>query len=69
VSTVKIRVWGKKDDCRATVEQLSAVMAILSVSGWVRDQPRRRRGAVPDDDPSESILGRVYVEADLPAGE
>ena len=69
MSTVKIRVWGKEADCRATVGQLRSVLEVLSVSSWAKDEPRRRRGAAPDTAPSESILGRVYIEADVPGGK
>lgn len=65
MSTVKIRLWGKEDDCRDAVERLRGGFEVLSVSSWARDQPRRRRGAAPDADPPDSVLGRVYVEADL----
>jgi hypothetical protein len=69
VSTVKIRVWGTEEDCDATVDGLKLLpgMVVLSVSGWAKDQPRQRRGGSPTSRPSESILGRVYVEADIPS--
>jgi len=53
--SVKIRLRGTTDVCRQAAERLTAVFRVLSVSD-------------PYPDRGHSVLVRVYIEAELPAG-
>jgi hypothetical protein len=53
--SVKIRLRGTADACRQAAERLAAVFQVLSVSD-------------PYPDRGHSVLVRVYIEAELPAG-
>ncbi len=52
---MKLRLTGTGDECSAAIEAVGAVLTVREVSGFYPN-----RGA--------SVLGRVYLDADVPAG-
>lgn len=53
---MKLRISGTREECAAAVGAIATVLTVREVSGFYLN-----RG-------SSSVLGRVYLDADTPAG-